>query len=94
MKTPSLITNVAKFSAGMAIGCAAVIAIASASASTHQSAPSPTPIRMAPVAADQVVHLDPVTVTMSRARFNALRDQLNNETTVAANEKNRPAKHG
>jgi len=94
MKTPSLITNVAKFSAGMAIGCAAVVAIASASASTHKSAPSPTPISIAPVAAEQIVHLDPVTVTMSRARFNALRDELNNETKIAANEKNRPVKHG
>ena len=92
MKNQSSLEKIAKVSA--AIACTAFVAIAGAAVTTRATAPSATPSRATTIAAEPVVRLDPVTITMSRARFDALRAELDPDTAVARNEDRRTMTHG
>ena len=64
--------NITTFVASLAAGCGAAIAIAS-TAAVSQAAPSLRPIETpAPL---EVVRLAPVVVTVSKARFDAMRNE-------------------
>jgi hypothetical protein len=79
MNTSTRFSKVVTFCASVAFGCTAALAAASI-ASVSQASPSlrnaPTPVA-APV---QVVRLEPITVTVSKATYAAVR----NETAFAA----------
>ena len=75
MKTSSQLSRVVTFCASVAFGCGAAVAVASV-ASVSQSAPSLRPVP----AQTRIVRLDPVTVTGSRATFDAVRAE---ETALA-----------
>lgn len=66
----STLGTCATFTASLVVGCAAAIAFASAAA-VSQVAPSlRTPVQTAPV---EVIRLEPVVVTISKASFDAVR---------------------
>ncbi len=65
------LTTVTTFAASVAVGCGAAVAIAS-SAAVLQAGPS---LRSMPVAAPLVVRLEPIVVTVSKAGYEAMRDQ-------------------
>ena len=94
MNTQSTLKAITTFAAAMVIGCGAVVAIGGASASTVPAARATTTMPSTAVAPAPVVHLDPVVVTMSRARFEALREQLNSDTAIARDDASRPGAHG
>lgn len=83
MKTT--VTTALTFAASVAFGCAAAIAIAS-SAAVSQTAPSLRPVATAPT---EVVRLDPVVVTISRAAFDAIRNDGNEVAATAARRASR-----
>ena len=78
------------FLGSVVVGCGAAIAIASAAAVTKEA---PQLRTNANVAASEVIRLEPVTVTISKARYDELRAaQLREEQRVAkAAETKRPA---
>ncbi len=88
MKTKSMFSDAMTFVASVAVGCTAAIAIAAA-ASVSESAPT---LRGKPAAESvQVVRLDPVVVTLSRATFDAIRSE---ETALARADAARKATRG
>jgi hypothetical protein len=74
METSSRFSRVVTFCASVAFGCAASVAAASIAA-VSQSAPS---LRSAPTSVAQrveVVRLEPITVTVSKATYDAVRQE-------------------
>ena len=78
METSTKLSRVVTFCASVVFGCAAAVAAASVAA-VSQSAPSlrPSSVSPAPV---EVVRLAPITVTVSKATYDAVRQ----ETTAFA----------
>jgi hypothetical protein len=78
MKTSSRLSQAATFAASVVFGCGAALAAASVAAVSH----SATSLRNVP-APVEVVRLEPITVTVSKATFDAVRQE---ETTFARAE--------
>lgn len=73
--------NLVTFVASAAVGCGASIALAGAAAVTRE-APNP---RLVPKAAPiEVVRLEPITVTVSKQHYEAVRRQIQLEQEIAA----------
>ena len=83
MKTT--LASVMTFAGSVAVGCGAAIAIASAAAVTRE-APSLRPVP--PSVATDVVRLQPVVVTISKARY----EELKNGDTQLATKKDTKAR--
>lgn len=79
MNKPSRLQGVATFAAAVFVGGAASLALAGV-ASVTQSTPT---LRSAPAPHVEVVRLEPVIVTMSRAQFDAIRAGAAADTAVA-----------
>lgn len=79
MKTT--LTSVMTFVAAAAVGCGAAIAIASTAAVMQESSKAPpAPAKGVP---QEVIRLEPVVVTISKTRFEAVRKDLLGDTEVA-----------
>lgn len=81
MKTT--LASVMTFVAAAAAGCAAAIAIASTATVAQPS----SQLRSAAVTSvpQEVIRLEPVTVTISKTRFEAARKEIQRDTEVARN---------
>ncbi len=78
----STLSTVMTFMGSVTIGCGAAIAIASAAAVTREAPTLRTPpVQAVPV---EVIRLEPVIVTISRDRFEAVRQQEATETKLVA----------
>jgi hypothetical protein len=81
MEAPTRLSTIATFAASVAVGCVAAIAIAGAAA-VSEAAPS---LRRP---AAEVIRLEPVVVTVSRARYAAIRSD--DATVARADEAKKP----
>lgn len=90
MKTT--LTSVMTFVAAAAVGCGAAIAIASTAAVTRDSSRlRPAPVRSVP---QDVIRLEPVVVSISKTRFEAVRNEIQRDAEIARNTDSRKTSRG
>ena len=89
MKTT--LTSVMTFVAAAAVGCGAAIAIASTAAVTRESSLRPASVKSVP---QEVIRLEPVVVTISKTRFEAVRNEIQRDTEMARNTDSRKTIRG
>lgn len=90
MKTT--LTSVMLFVAAAAVGCGAAIAIASTAVITHESSMlRPLGVRSVP---QEVIHLEPVVVTISKTSFEAVRKEMQGDTQMVRGADSRKTSRG